>query len=189
MTSQLLEVRGLTKTYQAGLRGCSASARALESVHFGIHRAEVVAVVGGASAGKTTLLLCAAGLLAADEGSVNRNSAAEGSPMRAVYFQDPIHVRAADDADLWDLALIDNVDRVQGDVARAFALCSAIRRTRQHGAALLLAARDPEAVRHIADRLMVLERGRVISSTAVRWPTVAARVAERRSVDRDSGNA
>src|SRR5436305_2908245 len=128
MTPQLLNVRGLAKTYQAGLRGCSASARALDSVHFRIDRAEVVAIVGGPSAGKTTLLLCAAGLLAPDEGSVDRTGTADGSLPRMVYFNDPIQVHATDDADLWDLALIDNVDRVQGDVARAFALCSAIRR-------------------------------------------------------------
>ena len=189
MTSQLLNVRGLTKTYQAGLRGCSASARVLDAVHFRIDRNEVVAVVGGAGVGKTTLLLCAAGLLMHDEGSVDWSSAEEGSPMRAIYFADPIHVRATDDANFWDLALIDNIDRVQGDVARAFALCSAIRRTRQHGSALLLAARDAQAVQHIADRLILLERGRVIASSGERWPAVPARVAERPSVDRDSGLA
>jgi len=189
MTSQLLSVRGLTKSYQAGVRGCSASARVLDSVHLRIDRAEVVAIVGGPASGKTTLLLCAAGLLTADEGSVDRSGAPEGSPTRAIYFADPIHVRATDDADLWDLALIDNIDRVQGDVARAFALCSAIRRTRQHGSALLIAARDAEAVRHIADRLIVLERGRVMTSTAGRWPMAPARVAERSSVDRDSRDA
>jgi ABC-type multidrug transport system ATPase subunit len=177
------------KTYHAGLRGCTASARALDAVHLRIDRSEVVAIVGGPSAGKTTLLLCAAGLLIPDAGSIDRAPATDASPMRAVYFKDPIHVRATDDAELWDLALIDNVDRVQGDVARAFALCSAIRRTRHHGAALLLAARDVRAVHQIADRLVVLERGRVISSTSTRRPAAVARVAERRSVDRDSGDA
>lgn len=189
MTAQLLSIRGLTKTYQAGLRGCTASVRALDSVHCRIDRGEVVAVVGGPGAGKTTLLLCAAGLLAPDEGSLDRSCSADGAAPRLVYFTDPIHARAADDTDLWDLALIDNVDRVHGDVARAFALCSAIRRTRDHGAALLLAARGAEAVQHLANRIVLLERGRVVSSTLVRWPGAVARVAERRSVDRDSGDA
>lgn len=189
MTAQLLSIRGLTKTYQAGLRGCTASVRALDSVNCWLGRGDVVAVVGGPSAGKTTLLLCAAGLLVPDEGSVERGDHVDGATPRVVYFKDPINVRAADDADLWDLALIDNVDRVHGDVARAFALCSAIRRTRDHGMALLLAARGAEAVQHIANRIVVLERGRVISSTVVRWPNAVARVAEGRSVDRDSGDA
>jgi ABC-type methionine transport system ATPase subunit len=99
-----------------------------------------------------------------------------------------VHLRASDDADPWDLALVDNVDRVHGDVARAFALLSAIRRAHHHGAALVLATREAGAVHHIADRLYTLEHGRLRLGTAIRPQAATARVAERRSVDRDSGH-
>lgn len=187
MTPHLFGIRALSKSYQAGLRGCAATARVLDGAHLQIDVGEVVAIVGGPSTGKTTLLLCAAGLLSADDGSVDCGCSVDGRATRVAYFRDPVHLRVSDDADPWDLALVDNVDRVRGDVARAFALLSAIRRAHSHGAALVLASRDSRAVQDIADRLMILENGRLRAGTLSRLGTATARVAERRSVDRDSG--
>lgn len=188
MTPHLLGIRALSKTYEAGLRGCTATARALDGIHLHVDRGEVVAIVGGPSAGKTTLLLCASGLLTADAGTIDPVCSVDGRVTRTTYYRDPVHLRVADDVDPWDVALIDNVDRVRGDVARAFALLSAIRRVHHHGAALVLATRDAQAVQHVADRLLVLEHGH-LRSAVPRGVAPVTRVAERRSVDRDSGDA
>ncbi|HEY7234189.1 MAG TPA: ATP-binding cassette domain-containing protein [Gemmatimonadaceae bacterium] len=186
MSPPVLRIRALTKTYQAGLRGCIAAARALDDIHVEIRRGEVVALVGPAGAGKTTLLLCAAGLLTPDAG---RGTIDREGDLNAIYFRDVVPANACADV-AWDLALVDNVDRVRGDIAAAFALVSAIKRARANGGAVLLAARDARTVDRIADRILTLDRGRLQSVWA---PPLAggARVAELAapSVDRHSGRA
>jgi ABC-type multidrug transport system ATPase subunit len=174
VSSPILRIRALTKTYEAGLHGCIAAARALDDIHLEIGRGEVVALVGSAGAGKTTLLLVASGLLTPDAG---RGTIDRADGLNAVYFRDVVPANACADA-AWDLALIDNVDRVRGDVAAAFALVSATKRARANGAAVLLAARDASTIDRIADRVLTLDRGRVQS---VVMPSLAlsARVAER----------
>jgi len=166
----VLRIRSLSKTYRAGLGGCTASAVALANVSLDLTRGEVIAVVGPLGAGKTTLLMCAAGLLVPDEGAIDRDCG-------AAYFRDVVPAIACADGAAWDLALIDNVDRVHGDIAGAFALLSAVRRARECGAALMLAAREARCVETVADRILKLDRGRLSSSTAAR-ATLGARVAE-----------
>lgn len=70
---QLLDV---TRSYRAGTRGCSARVEALRRVSLTVEAGEVVAVTGGPAAGKSTLLLCAAGLLRPDGGRVFWNGLA-----------------------------------------------------------------------------------------------------------------
>jgi ABC-type glutathione transport system ATPase component len=174
----VLMVRALGKTYRAGLEGCWANARALDDVHLEVLRGEVVAVVGGPGAGKTTLLRCAARLLTPDEGLVDRGRSERGDERVVRYFEDPIHAgRAGTDELPWDLALIDNVDRVHGDLAAAFALVRVVARARREGASLLLTSRDACVVRELADRTLVLERGRIERRDVIDRPAIA-RVAE-----------
>jgi ABC-type glutathione transport system ATPase component len=178
-SSCVLSVRSLSKIYRVGLRGCTASARALDDVHLDVRRSEVVAVVGPANAGKTTLLRCAAGLLSPDDGTIERGHLADVRPMTR-FVESPIELARLHFAnDRWDLAIVDNVDAVRGDVGCAFALLAAARQARKSGAAVLLAARDAQVVAHIADRILVLERGRVIA-TKVPATASVARVAETR---------
>jgi ABC-type glutathione transport system ATPase component len=175
--SFVLSVRSLSKIYRVGLRGCTASARALDDVHLEVRRGEVVAIVGPANAGKTTLLRCAAGLLSPDDGTIERGHLAD---VRAItkFVESPIELvrlRFADDR--WDLAIVDNVDAVRGDVASAFALLATARLARQSGGAVLLAARDAQVVAQVADRVLHLERGR-LGPASVPATSNAARVAE-----------
>ncbi len=65
-----LEVRGLWKSYVAGVRGCSAHVSVLRGVSFSVANGERVGIVGGPGAGKTTLLHCISGLRRPDTGFV-----------------------------------------------------------------------------------------------------------------------
>lgn len=65
-----LEMRGVTKSYRAGMNGCVAAVRVLAGTSLRVEAGEAVGVIGEEGAGKTTLLLCAAGLLRPDEGTV-----------------------------------------------------------------------------------------------------------------------
>ena len=65
-----LSVRGLLKVFRSGERGRLTSVPALREVNFDVSRGEIVAVVGRPGAGKSSLLLCLAGLLKADGGNI-----------------------------------------------------------------------------------------------------------------------
>ena len=65
-----VRVRGLVKTYHAGIAGCSARVEALRGADLDIERGSVLGILGPPGAGKSTLLLCVAGLLRADAGRV-----------------------------------------------------------------------------------------------------------------------
>lgn len=178
-SSCVLSIRSLSKIYRVGLRGCTASARALDDVHLEVRRGEVVAVVGAANAGKTTLLRCAAGLLSPDDGTIERGHLADIRPITR-FVESPIELARLHFAnDRWDLAIVDNVDAVRGDVGSAFALLAAARQARKSGGAVLLAAREAQVVAHVADRVLILERGRIVA-TRVPAGASAARVAEPR---------
>lgn len=176
-SSSVLTVRSLSKIYRVGLRGCTASARALDNVNLDVGRGEVVAIVGAANAGKTTLLRCVAGLLSPDDGTIERGHLADVRPV-TTFVESPIELaRLRFTEERWDLAVVDNVDTVRGDVGLAFALLATARLARQTGGAVLLAARDAQVVAHVANRVLLLERGR-LSSTSAPAKTTAARVAE-----------
>ena len=63
-------MRGVWKAYEAGVRGCSATVSVLRDLHFDVSAGEIVGVVAAAASGKTTLLMCAGGLLRPDRGTV-----------------------------------------------------------------------------------------------------------------------
>lgn len=68
--SDCLSMRGVWKGYEAGIRGCSASVCVLRDVELDVQRGEMVGIVAPPASGKTTLLLCAGGLLRPDRGTV-----------------------------------------------------------------------------------------------------------------------
>jgi ABC-2 type transport system ATP-binding protein len=66
-----LVVKGLTKTFRHGPKGRTIVVHGLRGVNLEIGRGEIIGLVGPARAGKSTFLLCAAGLLRGDEGTVS----------------------------------------------------------------------------------------------------------------------
>lgn len=64
-------MRGVWKSYEAGVRGCSATVSVLRDVQLDVAFGEIVGIAAAAASGKTTLLMCAGGLLRPDRGSVS----------------------------------------------------------------------------------------------------------------------
>ena len=64
-------MRGVSKSYQSGVRGCSATVSVLRDVDLSVFAGEVVTIAAGPASGKTTLLMCAAGLMRPDCGTVS----------------------------------------------------------------------------------------------------------------------
>ena len=69
--SDCLSLRNVSKSYNAGVRGCSATIAVLCDVDLTVTAGEIVAISSAPSAGKTTLLMCAAGLMRPDRGVVS----------------------------------------------------------------------------------------------------------------------
>ena len=68
--SHCLSMCGVWKSYDAGVRGCSATVTVLSDVHLDVAPGEMVGIAAAPVSGKTTLLMCAAGLLRVDRGYV-----------------------------------------------------------------------------------------------------------------------
>ena len=69
--SDCLSMCGIWKSYGAGVRGCSATVSVLRDVHLDVAAGEMVGIAAAAASGKTTLLMCAGGLLRPDRGCVS----------------------------------------------------------------------------------------------------------------------
>src|ERR1700694_3003272 len=66
-----LSIRSLRKSFLLGPAHSARRKEALSGVDLEVDEGESVGIVGGEAAGKTTLLLCAAGLLCRDSGVVS----------------------------------------------------------------------------------------------------------------------
>ena len=73
-----LSIHRLVKNYRAGPRGDSEIVRALDGVSLNVGAGEIIGVTGPRGAGKSTLMLCAAGLVRPDGGTISWF----GSPLR-----------------------------------------------------------------------------------------------------------
>jgi ABC-2 type transport system ATP-binding protein len=66
-----LSLRSLRKSFLVGATSSPRRIDALNGVDLDVEEGEILGVLGGAQAGKTTLLLCAAGLLRRDSGTIS----------------------------------------------------------------------------------------------------------------------
>jgi ABC-type multidrug transport system ATPase subunit len=130
--SDCLSMRGVWKSYQAGVRGCSASVSVLRDLQLDVAAGEIVGVVAAPASGKTTLLMCAGGLLRPDRGTVSWF----GGPPRRDFSSRPDGIAYAGDrpfpygfltirealeyaAIVRDLPVRDGADRVDPALERA----------------------------------------------------------------------
>jgi ABC-type multidrug transport system ATPase subunit len=68
--SYCLAMCGVWKSYDAGVRGCSATVSVLRDVGLEVAAGETVGILAAPASGKTTLLMCAGGMLRPDRGTV-----------------------------------------------------------------------------------------------------------------------
>jgi ABC-type sugar transport system ATPase subunit len=151
-----LEIRGLHKTFFAGISGCAGTARVLCDIDLILHAGEAVAVVGSTGAGKSTLMLCVAGLLRPDAGHILRfGDARRASCVRRVLY----HIRRTDlmrfGATGTPVIHLLDVGDSHGLEPWIFARCAA-------GDAVMLASRDAQLARGCADRTFVLKAGMLL---------------------------
>ena len=91
--SDCLSMRGVWKSYEAGERGCSATVSVLRDVQLDVSSGEIVGIVAAVASGKTTLLMCAGGLLRPDRGSISWF----GGPARRDFSSRPDGIAYAGD--------------------------------------------------------------------------------------------
>lgn len=166
-----LQLRGVRKRFLAGVDGCLASADVLRGVDLDLDSGESVAVIGAPGSGKSTLFLCAAGLLRADAGTCS-------------WFGDPSPISAATRAH-YCFSSTDLTSIVTAAETRIYfvdlpptlgtnaALADWIADRCEAGNAVLLAARDERLVPRTVDRILILSGGVLQSARTMR-----SRVAE-----------
>jgi ABC-type multidrug transport system ATPase subunit len=69
-SESLLVLSNVARSYRAGMGGCAAAVEVLRGISLDVRAGQFVLVEGAPASGKTTLLLCAAGLLRPDSGTV-----------------------------------------------------------------------------------------------------------------------
>jgi len=174
--SVALSLRTVCKAFGSAVAGCDSTPEpVLRDVSLDVHMGEVVGLVGARDAGKTTLLLCAAGIVRADSGAVRWFGVGDGGapgplPLPGIAFV-PDHVayypfltvREALEyyATLRDLPLD----------ARAPRVILALRRVALDGsAARRISTLSPGALRRLALAQAILARPRLLLVDAARDP-------------------
>jgi ABC-type polar amino acid transport system ATPase subunit len=170
LMARALQLHGVRKRFVAGAGGCLASADVLRGIDLHIDSCESVAVVGGPASGKSTLLLCAAGLVRPDAGT-------------ALWYGDADAVSAATRTHYcFSLAELVSIGRSTEprifllDLPTSFGmgvLGDWIEDQCESGSSVLVAAREERFIQRSVDRVVVLSGGVLHPARTIR-----ARVAE-----------
>jgi len=85
----MVEIRGVSKSFQKTVKDHTARVKALSDVNLSVRANEFVSIIGPSGCGKTTLLKIIDGLIPCDNGeiSINGKSVTTPGPDRAVVFQ------------------------------------------------------------------------------------------------------
>jgi len=176
--SLALEVIGLHKSFAAGVGSCLATNSVLRGVDFELDRGAVAAIVGPNGCGRSTLLLCIAGLLVADQGIIRRF----GDASREAASRSTRHYLNCEQ--FWRgltppgrlVHLVDLGDFAAVQLAR---LRRRLGELSQRGDAAIIVADSIDLARQLTDRILLLREGRLFEVARVQ-----ARVAEASFVDR-----
>jgi ABC-type sulfate/molybdate transport systems ATPase subunit len=173
-----LEVIGLGKRFVAGAGSCFAANSVLRGVDLEVERGDAAAIVGAKGSGRSTLLLCIAGLLSPDEGVVRCfGDESRAAAARCTRFHMNVEdLRQAEDSPEAKLHLVDLRDSPALPLAR---LNRWLADQVDGGGAALVVADSIDVGRHLARRVLILRDGRLHDSARPQ-----ARVAESRFVDR-----
>ena len=154
-----LELRGIRKCFVAGAGNCRASAHVLRGVDLVLRTGECVAVVGAPGAGKSTLMLCAAGLMTPDVGDRRWF----GDASRAIAVRRTLYHANASDLTREGSAGEAHVHLVDVPVVgdAELALERWIHQRCERGDAVLAIARDESTARRIASRAYLLRMGQL----------------------------
>jgi len=179
-----LVIRGLRKSFLAGVQGCHARATVLNGIDVDVRAGEIVGICGAVGSGKTTLLLCIAGLLRPDAGVVRVCGVAPqrlvtylDAPARAASGMSPTQLLARALASATPLLLLDGVlnDLSSGSRTILSELAS-------RGLTIIAADRDRFRLEAWVERVITLRDGHVRSTLhppkAAPRHTSPARVAE-----------
>lgn len=153
-----LELRGIRKRFVVGAGECRAAAEVLRGVDLVVGCGECVVIAGAIGSGKSTLMLCAAGLLTPDAGELTWfGSASRAVTRRRVLYH---HVRAdlvrAGCADEAHLHLVD-IAALPNDAA----LAAWIEQRRARGDTVVMTTRDATSISLPGARVHALRAGRV----------------------------
>ena len=168
-----LELRGLCKRYVAGAGTCLASASVLRGVDLVLRAGDVHAIVGAPGSGKSTLMLCAAGLLAPDGGDIRwfGDACRATAAWRALYHHATVDLLRAGAVHEPHVHLLD-IDSltVAGDLVDEW-----VEQRRGRGDAVLIASTNAAIAARTGARISVLRAGRLHSAAPA---AASARVAE-----------
>lgn len=173
-----LEVIGLHKGYTAGFGSCLAANAVLRGVDLEVERGEMLTIAGDPGSGRSTLLLCLAGLLRVDRGVVRcfGDESRDAAVRYTRHYLTAEHWGRSDESpDSW-VHLVDLRDFTALSLGR-LRLWLAERSRR--GDAAIVVADSVDLGRHLTARTLILQEGRLHETCRAH-----ARVAERHFVDR-----
>lgn len=161
-----LIVRGLRKSFLAGVEGCYARVRVLHDVDIEIRSGEIVGICGEVGSGKTTLLLCMAGLLRPDAGTITVHGAAPGRLTSYVAPSSPNDARLTPSQCVARALAVGSpvllLDGVLADLSTgAGALLSQLA---SRGLTIVAAEREWSRLEPVVERMLVLHDGTICAN-------------------------
>jgi len=174
-----LDVIGLRKEFTAGVARCSATVSVLRGLDLTVRSGESMSIVGEPASGRSTLLLCLAGLLGPDQGIIRwfGDDERQAALVRTRYHLSCEELWDTKDGSVPMIHLLDLGDLPSIPLEQLGEWIAA--RTRSAGV-VLLSATSLDIARQLTATVMMLRDGRLVPLKNARS---RARVAEGRFVD------
>lgn len=158
-----LRITGLYKAFRAGIPGCTAHAQVLRGATLLVQPGEIVGIAGSVGTGKTTLLLCAAGLLRPDAGHVSAfGRSVPGGLVSYVALPGTLAATAPSPTQALARALATGSPILLLDGLLPFlspGTCKVIDALAARGMTVVIADRDHSRLEHVVHRTLTLHEG------------------------------